>query len=48
MITAARVLREIGFDGISTIEFAPGWCGMAEEEIEPACRRSLEYWRDLL
>ncbi len=48
MVTAARVLREIGFQGISTIEFAPSWCGMAEEEIIPACRRSLEFWRDLL
>lgn len=46
--TAARVLREIGFDGISTIELVPGWCGMPAEEIIPACRRSLEYWSGLL
>ena len=46
--TAARALREIGFDGISTIEFAPGWCGMPPEEIIPACKRSLEYWGGLL
>lgn len=48
MVTAARVLREIGFDGISTIELVPKWCGMPPEEIIPACRRSLEYWSDLL
>jgi len=48
LVTAARVLSEIGFDGISTIEFAPGWCGMPPEEVEHACRRSLEYWRGLL
>jgi len=46
--TAARVLREIGFTGVSTIELVPAWCGMPPEEIMPACRRSLEYWSDLL
>lgn len=46
--TAARVLREIGFNGVSTIEIVPAWCGMPPEEIIPACRRSLEYWGDLL
>ena len=46
--TAARVLREIGFNGISTIELVPAWCGMPAEEIIPACRRSLEYWSGLL
>lgn len=46
--TAAKVLREIGFNGISTIEFAPSWCGMPPEEIIPACRKSLEYWSGLL
>jgi sugar phosphate isomerase/epimerase len=46
--TAAKVLREIGFDGVSTIELVPAWCGMPAEEIMPACRRSLEYWRNLL
>ena len=46
--TAARVLREIGFDGVSTIELVPAWCGMPPAEIVPACRQSLEYWRDLL
>jgi sugar phosphate isomerase/epimerase len=48
LVTAAGVLREIGFQGVSTIEFAPLWCGMAEEEIIPALRRSLQFWRDLL
>jgi len=48
LVTAARVLREIGFDGISTIELVPGWCGMPSDEIIPACRRSLECWSDLL
>lgn len=48
LVTAARVLREIGFSGISTIEFAPSWCGMPDEEIIPACRKSLEYWSGLL
>lgn len=48
MPTAARVLKEIGFGGISTIEFAPSWCGLPEEEIEGACRHSLAYWRGLL
>ncbi|HET6455453.1 MAG TPA: TIM barrel protein, partial [Armatimonadota bacterium] len=46
--TAARVLREIGFKGISTIELVPCWCRMPTEEIIPACRKSLEYWSDLL
>lgn len=48
MVTAARVLNELGFSGISTIELVPAWCGLLEEEIDDACRRSLEYWRDLL
>ena len=46
--TAARVLQEIGFKGISTIELVPQWCGIPPEEIMPACRRSLEYWSGLL
>ena len=48
MAEAARVLREIGFDGISTIELVPKWCGLPDDEIEDACRRSLEHWRGLL
>ncbi len=46
--TATRVLREIGFKGISTIELVPAWCGLPEEEVIPACRKSLDYWRRLL
>lgn len=46
--TAARVLREIGFKGISTIELVPAWCGLPEEEVIPACKKSLEYWKKLL
>jgi len=45
---AARALRRVGFRGISTIELVPAWCGLAEEEILPACRRSLDYWRELI
>lgn len=48
LTTAARVLRDIGFNGISTIELVPAWCGMPDEEIIPACRKSLQYWRQLL
>lgn len=48
LASAAVVLREMGFDGISTIELVPAWCGLPEEEIIPACRKSLKYWRGLM
>ncbi len=48
LVTAARVLKERGFDGISTIELVPAWCDLPAEEIIPACKRSLEYWNGLL
>ncbi len=48
MPAAARALKERGFDGISTIELVPKWCGLPEDEIEGACKHSLEYWRGLL
>lgn len=48
LATAAKVLREIGFNGVSTIELVPAWCGMQPEEIIPACRKSLDYWANLL
>lgn len=48
LATAAKILREIGFKGISTIELVPAWCGMQPEEIMPACRKSLDYWANLI
>ena len=48
LVTSARVLNEIGFTGVSTIELVPAWCGMPPEEIIPACRQSLEFWGSLL
>lgn len=48
LVTAAKVLKDLGFHGVSTIELVPAWCGLPEEEIVPACRKSLEYWRGLM
>ena len=45
--SAARVLGELGFRGISTIELVPAWCGLAPDEILPAVRKSLAFWSDL-
>jgi len=43
----AAALDEIGFDGVSTIEIAPGFFGMDREEAKPHARESLRRWREL-
>lgn len=43
----AAALDEIGFDGVSTIEIAPGFYGMDREEAKPHARESLRRWREL-
>ena len=41
----AQGLRDIGFDGISTIEIAPSFHGSTPAESRPRARESLEKWR---
>jgi len=45
--TAARILKAMEFQGISTIEVVPAWCGLSSEEALPAAKKSLEYWKGL-
>lgn len=42
---AARGLAAAGFDGVSTIEIAPGFHGSTPAESKPRARESLERWR---
>lgn len=44
----ASALREIGFDGVCTIEIAPGFHGSTPEESKPRAQESLLMWRKLL
>jgi len=41
----ARGLREINFDGVSTIEIAPSFHGSSPAESKPRARQSLECWQ---
>lgn len=45
---AARGLREVGFDGVCTIEVAPSFHGATPAESRPALRGSLQAWRALM
>lgn len=44
----ADALVEIGFDGVCTIEIAPGFHGRAPDESKPDAIRSLESWQRLV
>ncbi|MCD6360843.1 MAG: sugar phosphate isomerase/epimerase [Armatimonadetes bacterium] len=43
----AAGLRAIGFDGVSTLEIAPGIHGADREQSKPRSRESLEQWRTI-
>jgi len=43
----ARGLREVGFDGISTIEIAPSFHGSTPGASKPRAKESLEKWRTI-
>jgi sugar phosphate isomerase/epimerase len=43
----ARALKEVGFDGISTIEIAPSFHGSTPTQSKPFARQSLDIWRSL-
>jgi sugar phosphate isomerase/epimerase len=43
----ARGLREVGFDGVSTIEIAPSFHGSTPAASKPRARESLEKWREI-
>ncbi len=44
----ASALRSIGFDGVSTIEIAPGFHGSTPAASTPKVEESLRHWRKLL
>ena len=44
----ASALRELGFDGVCTIEIAPGFHGSTPEESKPRAKESLAQWRALV
>ena len=48
LASAAHTLKQIGFSGVSTIEFGRAWCNGDQSEALVAAPRSLEYWKGLL
>jgi sugar phosphate isomerase/epimerase len=48
LATAAHTLKQIGFSGVSTIEFGRAWCNSDAEQILHAARESMGYWSKLM